>query len=634
MFTIDELLSKKNQRAAKEHLVSKHDSCGADGIHLSEFPEYWEQNNERILKELREGSYVSGVIKTTEIINGSGKRRIISTMNTQDRFICRLLAQKLKRYLEPSFLENSQAYQENKGVLSATEKARTYIEEGNIIVVEIDIKDFFDTILLEKMLELLNSLFGDDKIISLFHTYLYCQLLIDDEIIKKEKGLVQGNPISPILSNLYLHSLDIHMDQMKYQWIRFSDNIYVYCKNREQAQNIFNHLSKYIPTAFELKINQKKSGIYDVFSRVILGYEFFKEKTGVGIRRHKYDVSETYHHWRMCKVQKVNKEYHIIENGILTKKDYALLFENEAGKYHIPVEVVDQLNFYSDVMISSNVLKALAQYNIKVSFFDKYGMMVGTYLPASFDKDAKIFLRQVEVYNDPQRRLALAKRMEIASIHNMRSNLRYYNKRETVNLTANIDFLSKCMKEINEGKSIDELLLIEARARGLYYQSFNEIICVKDFFFYKRTKKPPLDAINAMISFGNTLLYNEFLRIIQMTALSPKVGVVHATNRRSYSLNLDFADIFKPIIVDRVIFSLINCHQLKCAEHFEQAENGAILLNKAGKHIFLEEFQTKMNTHFSLKGKAYTYQSCIAEEVRSYMKALMGDKDYHPYKYY
>lgn len=634
MFDITELLSNHNQKEAMKNLLEKKDSCGTDGVYLSHFSEYWEQNKERILKEILDGIYSPGLIKTTEIINANGKRRVISIMNTQDRFICRMIAQKFRRYLEPTFLENSQAYQENKGIVSATEKARNYIEQGNRIVVEIDIKDFFDTISLSKLMELLKNLVTDQRVLNLISSYMYCRLLIDEEVLEKEKGLVQGNPISPILSNLYLHSLDLHMEQKGYRWIRFSDNLYIYCAQKSDAQNIFQYLCKYIFQNYELQINQKKSGIYDVFQRTMLGYEFFQTKTGIGIRRHKYDMSASYHKWRMCKVQRVNKEYHIVEDGILTKKDYALLFESESGKYHIPVEVVDQLNFYNDVTISSNVLRTLSQYRIKVSFFDKYGNMVGTYLPDSFEKDSKMFMKQVAVYNDKKKRLYLAKRMEIASLYNMRSNLKYYKKKNVGNLDKNIELLSFCMKEINEGKCVNDLLLIEARARVAYYQSFNEILHNEEFYFYRRSKQPPLDAINALISFGNTLLYNEFLRMIQMTSLSPKVGIVHATNRRNYSLNLDFADIFKPVIVDRVIFSLINCHQIKYREHFEGMENGAIFLNKSGKRIFLQEFQNKMETHLNYKGKTHTYQSLLGSEIRSFIKALMEDAEYHPYKYY
>lgn len=112
--------------------------------------------------------------------------------------------------------------------------------------------------------------------------------------------------------------------------------------------------------------------------------------------------------------------------------------------------------------------------------------------------------------------------------------------------------------EINECRDVDGLMLIEARCRQQYYQSFNTILNSTDFQFTKRSRRPPKDPINALISFGNTILYNRFQQIIWKTALDSRIGVLHAANRRHYSLNLDFADVFKPIIVDKLVFSLIN----------------------------------------------------------------------------
>ena len=101
-------------------------------------------------------------------------------------------------------------------------------------------------------------------------------------------------------------------------------------------------------------------------------------------------------------------------------------------------------------------------------------------------------------------------------------------------------------------------MLVEARARELYYRMINEIISNEDFHFTIRTKRPPKDPINALISFENVYLYNRIATEINKTSLDIRIGFVHFTTNRSQSLNLDLADIFKPIIVDRVIFSLIN----------------------------------------------------------------------------
>ena len=308
MFSIDELLSKRNQRLALEHLETKKDGCGIDGVHISEFKEYWEMNHERIEEEIRNGSYVPGIIMTYEILNGHGKRRIVSSLNVTDRFITRLISQKLKRYMEPMFLQNSYAYQENKGIVQAVTKAKEYAECGNHIVVEVDFKNYFDNIPLEKMLEIVSQYIKDEKVYSLIKAYLFCKVEVDDKITDKSIGLVQGNSMSPILSNLYLHSLDCYMEEQGWDWIRFADNIYVFVSKQEDATNIYNLLCEKIKSEYKLELNDSKSGIHDIFEKVMLGYTFNRTKNDIEIRRKQYEKRQVYQNWNRCAVEKVNRE--------------------------------------------------------------------------------------------------------------------------------------------------------------------------------------------------------------------------------------------------------------------------------------------------------------------------------------
>ena len=441
------------------------------------------------------------------------------------------------------FLPQSYAYQEGKGILQAVTKAKEHAEGGADIVVEVDLKNYFDNISLEKMYGLITNYIRDEHVRFLLKSYLYCKIKTDDRISDKIVGLVQGNSISPILSNLYLHSLDVYFEKQKWNWIRFADNIYIFTKEKAEADQIYNNLCKEIKENHGLNINEKKSGIHKIFERPMLGYVFYKIKNGIEVKKKQYEKREVFYNWNRCAVQKVNREYHIVQDGILNKKDYALLFENEEQKHHIPVEIVDNINMYGNVTVSSNVLSTLGKQKISISFFDKYGNLMGRYFPEKYGNYSAALLKQCKLYDSIQERLRVAKKMEIAGIHNMRSNLRYYNKKNG-GLEQWIDLLNNEIIAMNEGDSIEKLMLIEGRARQLYYNAFGKVINNSDFNFVKRTKRPPEDAINAMISFGNTLLYNQFLHIIWKTSLDPRIGVVHATNRRSHSLNLDFADIF------------------------------------------------------------------------------------------
>ena len=133
MFTVDELLPKRNQREAFTHFRNKNNGKGTDNVPLSDLQEYWSINHELIEKQLHEGTYEPGVIKETEIINGKGKRRNISILTTIDRYITRLMSQKMKRYIEEEFLPCSLSFQENKGIQKAVEQCRVYINSGSTI---------------------------------------------------------------------------------------------------------------------------------------------------------------------------------------------------------------------------------------------------------------------------------------------------------------------------------------------------------------------------------------------------------------------------------------------------------------------------------------------------------------------
>lgn len=176
-------------------------------------------------------------------------------------------------------------------------------------------------------------------------------------------------------------------------------------------------------------------------------------------------------------------------------------------------------------------------------------------------------------------------------------------------------------------------MAIEARCRQEYYGLFNEIIGVTGYEFKSRTRRPPKDSLNAMISFGNTLLYNRIAMEINKTALDIRVGIVHSTNRRSQTLNLDIADIFKPIIVDRTIFTLINKRILNLNRDFVTNEDGSVYLSNTGKRIFISEFNNKLYQKTTENGVAVSYDTKIKREIKKLHRYFVKGETYKPYKY-
>ncbi len=633
MITIDSILSKKNIATAFEHFSIKKNGGGTDRSDPTELKTYWEQNGERIKEQIRSCTYNPGVIAEYEIINGKGKRRVVTKFNDVDRLITRLLSQKLSRFYNPTFLNNSCAYQDNKGVVTATDLARNYIEEGNEFVVEIDIEHFFDEIDLEMLYALLENRIKDIAVLHLLKEYLYCIVSNDGVTRQISKGILQGSSMSPVLSNLYLHSFDEYLENKGLNWVRFADDINIYVDSEEAGEQVYSEVCQVLIKKYKLPINQQKSGVFDAYERRYLGYDFHRRGKHVIVSRHSYQKQGYYREWHPCVVEKVNREYHITKGGILNKKDYALIFENTDEKHHIPVEATEQLDLYNDVTITNSVIRTLSYENVRLGIYDRFGDLLGYYIPEGYSADSKILLMQCMEYSDKASRLKTAKAMEIAAIHNIRANIRYYGKKKQNELTDTESYLSQGIKEMNECKDVEGLLLVEARCRQQYYRAFNIILGNKDFYFDKRTKQPPMDPINALISFGNTVLYNRIQQKIWKTSLDSRIGVFHAAGKRNHSLNLDFADMFKPLTVDRTIFTLINRGQIRISD-FVNHEGGGIYLNDSGKRLFIECFEEKMSSKLTVKDRPMTYDQLIEREIYNYIEHIKTGAKYAPYKYY
>lgn len=231
------------------------------------------------------------------------------------------------------------------------------------------------------------------------------------------------------------------------------------------------------------------------------------------------------------------------------------------------------------------------------------------------------------MYEDVAARLDLARKLEIAGISNLRANLRYYHRRKgRTALKEAIEYLSGLIQKMNEAKDVNQLMTIEAQARQHYYRCFNWILEDEDFVFEKRTRRPPEDPLNAMISFGNTLLYQKIANEINRTSLDIRIGIVHAAGSRPESLNLDLADLFKPIIVDRTLFTLINRNMLD-AEDFVEVEKNGIYLSGKGKKQFIQEFERKLYQKIQIDGCDRTYDFVIKSEIQKLKNLSKPEKN-------
>ncbi|MBB6450965.1 CRISPR-associated protein Cas1 [Geomicrobium halophilum] len=331
----------------------------------------------------------------------------------------------------------------------------------------------------------------------------------------------------------------------------------------------------------------------------------------------------------------MKKTLYIFKHGQLRRKDNTLFFENEEGKKVIPVEDTNDIYVFGEVDVSKRFLEFVSQKEICVHYYNHYGYYTGTFYPREHLNAGHVILKQAEHYIHFDRRIELAKTFVRGSVGQMDRVIKYYRNRvkqdreRLEEITA--DF-AQVHNQLEPLESVEEVMAVEGHAREKYYSAFDIIIGNRDFHFEKRSSRPPLNRLNALISFGNSICYTMVLSEIYKTYLDPRIGYLHATNFRRFSLNLDVAEIFKPIIVDRLIFSLLNKKMIQKKDFDKQTD--AILLSDSGRKTFISEFDSRMKQTVNHRhlGKSVSYRRLVRLELYKVQKHLLSEKEYKPYK--
>ncbi len=327
----------------------------------------------------------------------------------------------------------------------------------------------------------------------------------------------------------------------------------------------------------------------------------------------------------------MKQSYYLYKSGRLQRKDNTLQIEYKDGsKKVIPVERVNDIYVMTEFDINTTLLSFLSQYGISVHFFNYYGFYTGTYYPKEQLVSGKLLVKQVENYTNKAKRIKIAQKFIDAASYNILKNLKYYQNRGK-DLEEYIKQIESLRKYINTSKDVKELMGIEGNIRKVYYDSWN-IIINQDIAFEKRVKNPPDNAINSLISYVNTIVYTRVLAEIYKTQLNPTISYLHEPSERRFSLCLDIAEIFKPILADRLIFSMLNKKQIT-EKDFEEGLNFLYIKENVRKEI-TKEMDAKLQTVIKHKtlSKEVSYEYLIRLEIYKLIKYLLEDEEYEGFK--
>ena len=331
----------------------------------------------------------------------------------------------------------------------------------------------------------------------------------------------------------------------------------------------------------------------------------------------------------------MKKAYYLFNPGRLSRKDNTLKFvpQSNEGKEmqprYIPVEGISELYVFGALEANAALFNFLGKHQIAVHFFDYYENYSGSFMPREYLLSGKMIVAQVRHYLDDQLRVELARKLVDGASFNMFKNLKYYHNRNK-NFDEELQAITELRGEIENVSQVKQLMGIEGNIRQIYYQGIDKIIA--NFTMGFRSKRPPHNEINALISFGNMMCYSTCLRVIHHTQLNPTISFLHEPGERRFSLALDLAEIFKPILVDRVIFKVLNKKMIS-AKDFDKRVNFC-LLKESGKKAFIQSYEQRLNETIHHRGlkKKVSYGHLIKLECYKLSKHILGIEPYRPFK--
>ena len=271
---IEQILIRKNLLQAMYKVQKNHGSAGVDHMPVTKLSELMSIDKEELTEKVRSGKYLPQPILGVEIPKGNGKTRLLGIPTVTDRLLQQAVLQVMMPRFEYEFSESSFGFRPNKSLHQAVMKAQGYINEGFQYIVDIDLKTFFDEVDHCYLLQLLYRKIKCSETLRLIRKWLRSPIQINGKLVKRRKGVPQGSPLSPLLSNIMLHELDRELERQDLRFVRYADDFSIYTKTKATARKVGNNIYKFLKTKLKLSINREKSGIRRPVHFTCLGFGF------------------------------------------------------------------------------------------------------------------------------------------------------------------------------------------------------------------------------------------------------------------------------------------------------------------------------------------------------------------------
>ena len=289
---LEKIVNRDNLNQAFKKVKANKGSHGTDGMKVEELLDYLKAHGEALKQSILDGKYRPNPVRRVEIPKENGKKRNLGIPTVVDRVIQQAIAQVLTPIYEKQFSANSFGFRPGRSAHDAIRKSQGHIDEGYHYAVDMDLEKYFDTVNQSKLIEVLSKTIKDGRVISLIHQYLRAGVIVNHRFEETGVGVPQGGNLSPILSNIMLNELDKELENRGHRFVRYADDMLIFCKSRRSAERTLENLLPFIEKKLFLKVNREKTVVDEAWRVKFLGFSFYRRNGEVRIRIHPKSIAK------------------------------------------------------------------------------------------------------------------------------------------------------------------------------------------------------------------------------------------------------------------------------------------------------------------------------------------------------
>jgi CRISPR-associated endonuclease Cas1/group II intron reverse transcriptase/maturase len=642
-------------------------SAGIDGITTDLFAGVAREQLLNLQYQLQQESYTTSPAKGYYLRKLRGGKRLIGIPVVRDRIVQRLVLEEIYLPLEETFLDCSYAYRPGRGIQMAVQHLSSYYQFQPAWVIKADIAQFFDTLNHALLLTDLEQLQLEPMLLQLIQAQLKAGIVIAGQRFFPHKGVLQGGVLSGALANLYLTEFDRLCLSQGINLVRYGDDFVVVAPDWIQANRALEQITAWLSEIY-LSLQPDKTKIFAPDEEfTFLGYQFrsgqvtapppvvkgeqeILRDSGSPYRRpaaeppppdsqppkacsivktFKLPIANPEHYWR-----EPMTTLYVTDQGAYLKVQHQqfLVFHQGELRCQVPVNRVSHIVLFGCCNLSHGAVSLALRQRIPVLYLYQKGRYFGR-LETEGQAEVEYLVRQVQCALDPDFTRRQAKSIVLGKLHNSRILLQRLNRRVRTEIAAKaIQELALLMLDVPDVESIEVLLGYEGQAAHLYFQALGTLF-KEPFVFEKRTKRPPTDPVNSLLSLGYTLLSQNMYSLVQAVGLHTHFGNLHVPRKKHPALVSDLVEEFRAQLVDSLVAYLVNSKIVVLEDFTPPDERGGVYLYPDTLKKFIKHWEEKLQSQMTHPHTGYkvSFRRCLELQVWEYIACLMGEQEiYRP----